>query len=258
MSTPLAADYVVLAVFLLGPVLERLWLWPRHVRATAAGVRGARNAYYRSTIAIEWILTLYVLALWAVLGRPWDDLYLGRGSLLRLGLGLAFALAVIVFFWNQQRAVLARPKLIERVRQKMSFAEALFPHTGGERYHFWLVAITAGICEEILYRGFLFNFVHALFSFLGGWTGIVAAIVISSIVFGWAHIYLGYRQAPRTALVGPFLAVVVVLTKSLWPAILIHAAIDVSSGELGFAVHQAGSGESAGRLAAELLPGKPA
>jgi len=51
---------------------------------------------------------------------------------------------------------------------------------------------------------------------------------------------------PRTALVGLFLAVVVVLTKSLWPAILIHAAIDFSSGELGFAISRAASEESAG------------
>lgn len=234
MNNPVAADYLVFAVFLLGPVLEWLWLWPRHVRATAAGVRGARATYYWATIAGEWIPTLYVLALWVVFGRPWDNLYLSRSSPLRLGLGLAFALAVIVPLWNQQRTILTRPKLIERVRQKMSFADPLFPHTDAERYHFWFVAITAGICEEILYRGFLFSFLRA-------WTGILAAIVLSSMVFGWAHIYQGYRLVPRTALIGLFLAVVVVLTKSLWPAILIHAAIDFSSGELGFAIHRAPS-----------------
>jgi membrane protease YdiL (CAAX protease family) len=117
--------------------------------------------------------------------------------------------------------------------------------------NFWFVAITAGICEEILYRGFLFSFLRA-------WSGIVAALVISSIVFGWAHLYQGYRLLPRTALVGLFLAVVVVLAKSLWPAILIHAAIDCSSGELGFAIPRAAGGESAGRPAADLLPDKPA
>jgi len=240
MSKPLAADYLVFAFFLLGPFVDWFWLWPRVVRAIAAGVRGARATHYWATIVGEWIPTLYVLGLWAVFGRPWDNLYLGRSSLFRLGLGLAFALAVIVFFWNQQRTILARPKLIERVRQKMSFADPFAPRSGAERYHFWSVAITAGICEEILYRGFLFSFLRA-------WIGIIAAIVISSIVFGWAHIYLGYRHAPRTVLVGLFLAVVVVLTKSLWPAILIHAAIDFSSGELGFAINRAASEESAGR-----------
>jgi len=251
MSKPLAADYLVFAVFLFGPFVEWLWLWPRHVRATAAGVRGARAAYYWGTLAAEWMPTLYVLVLWAVLGRPWDNLYLGRSSLFPLGLGLAFALAVIILLWHQQRTILARPKLIERVRQKMSFADPLFPHTDAERYHFWFVAITAGICEEILYRGFLFSFLRA-------WSGIIAAIVISSIVFGWAHIYEGYRHVPRTALVGLFLAVIVVLTKSLWPAILIHASIDFYSGELGFAINRATSEESPGRFAADLLPNKSA
>jgi len=113
-----------------------------------------------------------------VFGRPWDNLYLGRTTFLRFGLGLAFALAVIIFSWHQQPTILARPKLIERVRQKMSFADPFQPHTDAERYHFWFVAITAGICEEILYRGFLFSFLRA-------WSGIIVAIVISSIVFGW-------------------------------------------------------------------------
>ena len=237
MAILVAADYPLFAFFLLYPFVEWLWLWPRHVRATAAGVPGARAAYYCATIATEWILALYVFGLWVVFRRPWDNLYLGRSPLFRLGLGFAFALAVILFLWNQHRTILARPKVIERVRQKLSFADPLLPHTAAERRHFWLVAITAGICEELLYRGFLFGFLRARVDFLGGWTGIIVAIVASSIVFGWGHIYQGYRHVPRTALVGLLLAVVVVLTKSLWPAVLIHAAIDISSAELGFAIH---------------------
>jgi uncharacterized protein len=251
MGKPSAADCLVFAFFLLGPLVDWLWFWPRLVRATAAGVRGARAAYYWGTFAVEWILTLYVLALWVVFRRPWDNLYLGRSSLFRLGLGLAFGLAVIIFLWHQQRTILARPKLIERVRQKISFADPFLPHTDAERYHFWLLAITAGICEEILYRGFLLGFLRA-------WSGIIAAIVISSIVFGWGHVYQGYRHVPRTAFVGLFFAFVVVLTKSLWPAILIHAAIDLHSGELAFGVNRAASEESAGRSGADLLPDRPA
>ena len=248
MNKPLAADFVVFAIFLLGPLVEWRWFWPRLVRSTAAGVRGARTAYYWGTIAVEWIPTLYVLTLWLVFRRPWDNLYLGRSSLFRLGLGLAFALVVIIFLWNQQRTILARPKLIQQVRRKMSFADPFLPHTDAERRHFWFVAITAAVCEEILYRGFLFSFLRA-------WSGIIAAVVISSIVFGFAHLYQGYRHAPRTALVGLFLAVVVLLSKSLWPAILIHAAIDFSSGELGFAISRAAPGESAGRPAADFVGG---
>jgi len=258
MTKPLAADYLLLLFLLLYPFLNWLWLWPRLVRATAAGVPGARAADYWGTIAIEWIFTVYVLAVWFVFGRSWDSLYVGHAPFLRLGLGLALALAVILFFCHQHRTIFARPKLIESVRQKMRFADPFSPHTDAERYHFWFVAITAGICEEILYRGFLFSFLRALFSFLGEWTGIIAAMVISSIVFGCAHIYQGNRFVPRIALVGLFFAVVVVLTKSLWPAILIHAAIDLHSGELAFGVHRAASQESPGRFAADLLPDKSA
>src|SRR3974377_132198 len=80
MNKPWAADCVVFAFFVLGPLVEWHWVWPRLFRAPAAGLRGARTAYYRGTLAFEWIPTLYVLALWAVFGRPWESLYLGRSS----------------------------------------------------------------------------------------------------------------------------------------------------------------------------------
>ncbi len=64
-------------------------------------------------------------------------------------------------------------------------------------------------------------------------------MILSSIVFGCAHIYLGVAQVPRTAIVGFMLALIVVAAGSLWPAIAIHAALDLSSGEIGFRVGRA-------------------
>ena len=93
-----------------------------------------------------------------------------------------------------------------------------------------------GCCQlllaEIIYRGFLIWLVTK-------WTGLIAAVVISSIVFGLGHIYLGVAQVPRTAIIGFVLAMVVVASGSILPSIMIHSAIDLNSGEIGFRVAQA-------------------
>jgi len=70
--------------------------------------------------------------------------------------------------------------------------------------------------------------------YLGIWMGPIAAVILSSILFGFGHIYMGVAQVPRTATVGLVFALVAFASGSLWPAILLHAAIDWNSGELGF------------------------
>lgn len=231
MTTPGLLDYIVLAVILIEPIFW-LWYWPRCVRAIRARVAGARERMYRKVATVVWLATLYVLAIWIAKGRPWGTLRLGFSGPLRSGIGFSVAAIIIALLVLQGRKVgktLTRPKAAAQLRERLAFADALMPETDGERRGFWFLSLTAGICEEILFRGFLIWLITA-------WLGLVAAVILSSIVFGCAHIYLGVAQVPRTAIVGLVLALIAVAAGSLWPAMAIHAAVDLSSGEIGFRV----------------------
>ena len=234
MANPGLLDYIALAVILMEPMF---WLgyWPRCVRAIRARVPGARARIYREMATVLWIATLYVLAVWITKGRPWDTLRLGLSGPLRSGIGFSVAAIVVALLVPQARKArkaLQRPEAAARLREQLVFADPLVPETDGERRGFWFLSLTAGICEEILFRGFLIWLITA-------WLGVVSAVILSSIVFGCAHIYLGFAQVPRTAIVGLVLALIVVAAGSLWPAIVIHAALDLSSGEIGFRARRA-------------------
>ena len=242
---PSGFDYAALIVLVAATLFEWLWYWPRCVRAIREHIPGARGRAYRNIIVAEWLVALYVLGLWFTKDRPWSALCLGSIAPLRLVAGFLVAAIIVTFLLLQGRKVqkmLAQPKAIARLREKLAFADPLIPETSGERYGFWLVAITAGICEEILFRGFLMWFIAA-------WTGLAIAVIISSLLFGCAHIYLGAAHVPKTAIVGLLLALVVVVSGSLWPAMVIHAALDLSAGEIGFHVGRA--------AAAPLEAGEP-
>lgn len=217
--------FVVLA--LVSPLIDYFWLYPRLTRATAAGVPGARPRFYLAGALTQWGLTAGALALWASRGRPWAALGLGSGSPLRLGLGLALAAVVIGLLAAQRRALFARPERFELVLRQVGSAVPLLPHTVDERRGFTRLAITAGICEEVLYRGYVLWYAAV-------WTGPVAAVVISSILFGAAHLYLDGRSAIRAGIVGAVMAGLVLLSGSLWPAMILHAAVDINSGDLAF------------------------
>jgi membrane protease YdiL (CAAX protease family) len=105
------------------------------------------------------------------------------------------------------------------------------PRTTGEYRGMIVVALTAGICEEFLFRGFV------TWYFLEFWPGsrigLVLAVTISAILFGFAHIYFGVRQVWVGAVVGAFFAAVVLAAGSLLPAMIMHAAMDLNSFDLG-------------------------
>jgi membrane protease YdiL (CAAX protease family) len=93
-----------------------------------------------------------------------------------------------------------------------------------------VVALTADVCEEFLFRGFV------TWYFLEFWPGSrigLVLAVISAIPFGFAHIYFGVWQVWMSAVVGVFFAAVVLAAGSLLPAMIMHAVMDLNSFDLG-------------------------
>jgi membrane protease YdiL (CAAX protease family) len=99
----------------------------------------------------------------------------------------------------------------------------LLPVSRAEKQAFAGLSVTAGFCEELVFRGFLLHV-------LAGPLGTLGAVAASSIVFGLAHAYQEASGAARAGLLGALLAVPVVLSGSLWPSMFAHTLIDIVSG----------------------------
>jgi len=222
-------DHFFVALLLLFPIVELGWTWPRFLARIAAGVPRARLNFYRSIIVEEWIALVVLLGYWAYAGRPLQSLLLAPVNPLRFAIGITVAVVLCALLVLQYKAVFARSEVMPRVRKKLAYSEPLLPHTPAERWRFHAVSITAGVCEETLFRGFLLWYFAV-------WIGVWPAAILSSIVFGLGHVYLGIRQIPNTAIIGMIMATLAILSGSLWPAILLHAAMDWNSGNLGYMV----------------------
>jgi membrane protease YdiL (CAAX protease family) len=53
--------------------------------------------------------------------------------------------------------------------------------------------------------------------------------LVSSLIFGLGHTYQGWFGVMKTTVAGICLAILVLLTRSVWPAIIAHAGIDTAS-----------------------------
>jgi membrane protease YdiL (CAAX protease family) len=100
----------------------------------------------------------------------------------------------------------------------------LLPRTLPERVVFAFLSLSAGVGEEVAFRGFA---IPGLVLLMGSeWE----AALISSLAFGVLHGYQGWLGVVRTGAMGFVLASSFVLSGSLWPAIVAHAVLDLVSG----------------------------
>jgi len=217
---------LVPTLVLLLPIVDRVWLYPSLVRATRAEVPGARSRFYALGTLVEWAFAGSVLALWVADARPWSALRLGTPEPWRLATGLLLSALYGGLAWSTRRRLLAHPERLARMAKHLSSAAALLPRTAAERRSFAVLSVTAGICEEILFRGYLPGY-------LGAWASPLVAVLASSVLFGFAHAYLGFPHVVRTSIVGALLAGLVALSGSLVPAMIVHAAMDLVSGDVG-------------------------
>ena len=201
---------------------------PRAESVAARGARPlARSTAYRYLIAYQWLLVGAIAAVWFTSGRPWSVLLLGPVNPWRLVGGLALVAAYVAFLAQQRRAILSRPRLLEIVRRGLGGSEAVMPHTTAERRLWTFAAMTAGICEEVLFRGFLLAFVAA-------YTGLAAAVLIGAVLFGLYHANQGRAAIVKTGAVGLVVTLIALASGSLIPVILWHVAQDLLSGDIGY------------------------
>ncbi|HVP12146.1 MAG TPA: CPBP family intramembrane glutamic endopeptidase [Phycisphaerae bacterium] len=89
----------------------------------------------------------------------------------------------------------------------------------------WILPFTlfVGIHEEVLFRGFFLSRMRALSR------SKAAAVIVTGVVFGLLHFYQGLLGVFQTTMIGIFLAIIVVYARTLWPAIIAHAAFDATN-----------------------------
>jgi uncharacterized protein len=86
----------------------------------------------------------------------------------------------------------------------------------------WLpLALSAGFCEELAFRGYLQKQFQAITG-SAGW-----AILIQALVFGMGHLYEGVAQVARIVLFGVLFGLLALWRKNLRPGMIAHAWSDI-------------------------------
>jgi membrane protease YdiL (CAAX protease family) len=223
--------FVVLAVVM--PLRARAYAFGRLRRATAAAVPQVRRSLYHQGMMVQWSVVALTLGVWLARGRAWGDL--GLAPRITPGLlGVVAGIAILaLYIWNQAHRRPPAADTLAALRVRLEHLERMLPHTADELSTFNRLAITAGICEEILFRGFLLWYLqHAL--------GPLPAAVLASVIFGVGHLYQGWKGVLQTGALGGFLIGVYVVSGSLYAGMLLHALMDLHAGRSAYLVYGPG------------------
>ena len=118
----------------------------------------------------------------------------------------------------------------EIVRKRIA---RLAPSTGGEMLLWIALSISAGICEEFVFRGYL----QQQFTSLNG--RLLAGVASSALIFGGAHAYEGVPGMISIALLGAAFSMIAVQRQGLRSGMMVHAWHDIFAGGLALLLKHA-------------------
>lgn len=221
-------------LFLFLAVVAPAWDYRDTRRLKQSPSSAGKIRYYKTLAAWLWIASLVACLsvgfrpLVTISPAPGDISWLLEHAWVRYLVEAVIALILTVLVLMPAGIVLW--KKLKKQPRKYSSADALksfsyfFPATWTERRWFAFLCITAGICEETLYRGFLLHYLH----FFPCTLGLTLALLVSSVIFGLGHLYGGVGGVVGSVLVGFLLGLLFLLTESLLLPMLLHALFDVS------------------------------
>jgi membrane protease YdiL (CAAX protease family) len=177
-----------------------------------------RLTLYGRTILIEWLILALVIigvrihgsSLTAVLGDRWRSLQTFLRDLAIAIVLLMLSIAVPSLLGPHHPHGAANPAV-----------QFLLPQSTPERLLWVFVAISAGICEEAVYRGYL---QHQFIALTGS---APLGIALSAIAFGASHAYQGARSVILISITGAILGIAAFFRKSVRPGMIAHTAEDL-------------------------------
>jgi membrane protease YdiL (CAAX protease family) len=181
---------------------------------------------------------------WLISRASREELFLvWRPGWLVLPLGLAYSLAIRLAIVILMLAAAVLLAAFFDQQQLRHFWQSSQPDVSSlvslssarrDRTYAWLLItlvsfVSAGLREELWRAGTLAGLRALWPTAFGSRTGQVVAIVLIAIAFGAAHFHMGVLAAILAGVLGLLFGLIMVIHRSVWPAVIAHGSFDALS-----------------------------
>ena len=205
---------LLLAILVMGMLAIRnpISEWPKTMVS-----QQARLVLYVKILVLLWLWVGYV---WLGLRRSTtslralidDSRWTARSWLRYLAVGIAGWIAYLAISAGLS-------SMLHPSSEALRGLQAMLPQTPLERTLWAAFALSAGVCEEIVYRGYLLR----QFSALTGST--LAALVLQAVCYSFIHLALPVEMLVGVVVLGLLLGGLAVWQKSLVPGMILHVGV---------------------------------
>lgn len=169
---------------------------------------------------------LLVLTSWNLSDKPWDVLgfqfpYINDHV-------IYLSVILLVLYMGETLYGIFKRDYLENKVEELSY---IIPVNIYEYRHYIFLAVAAGICEEIVFRGFLIRYLEVLLAPIP--YSAVLAILLPGIAFSISHIYQGWWSVVKIFVIAVLFGCIFHLSGSLLWIVIIHILVDLISGSMG-------------------------
>ena len=183
-----------------------------------------RRRFFLSNSLVLWVLAAVAMGIWYWNERPWS--LMGFQKIVNQPLTWVATAAFVGFY-----VIEVIQNYLQKDQQQKTFEQwehniPFLPESYRELPAYILLCLSAAICEEIMYRGFMVNyFINPM---RDGFPWI--AVIFPAVMFSIAHFYQGYEAMGKIFILSALFGVIFIVSKSLLIVIVLHFLIDLFGG----------------------------
>lgn len=208
---------IVALICLIMPIISFLEIRKRRMQYSDVG---KERTYFLMHL---WYWFMIAAVLYFV---PFGELYYPKHDLSINWILHAAAISLIIYeLFTSVVPILLIPrsqKLRKSVMEDYDTKRAIYPVTERQQKRFLLVAVSVGIGEEIIFRGFLYNYLQDYFA-LSSWL----SFIVVTLYFAAGHYHQGWNGAVNALKLALIFGYLYFTTGSLLVPIIVHVLYDM-------------------------------
>ena len=171
---------------------------------------------------LMFLLVSTIVIQWFIFGINYASIYLEETGLAGIGFRgfrLVHLAWVVAFLLASNLLLSGLAWVLGQLGYPMAGEVGLLIPTDPTGQVVWFfVALTAGICEEVAFRGYLMTRLRLLFKLNSWWI----PTILSAVSFGICHTYQGLPGFIVITVYGALFSILYIRTGSIWPCIIAH------------------------------------
>ena len=191
------------------------------------------NSEQKRTIYISGSFSLFimgavVMAAWLLFKRPLPEIGLTQPVNIHAWWWMVILFALIYFL--DTAVTLSSKKAIDKAVDEWKKRTPFLPTKKSELPEYLLMCFSAGVFEEIVYRGYLVNYCWYLFDGSGYQRSL--AVLVPALVFSISHFYQGTKAVIKIFVLALLFGYIFIYSGSLLIVMILHFLVDAIGGLL--------------------------